>query len=262
MISHDQVLITTALSFSQETRALAEKIAMETGLEFVSRDTYSIRDLLTRYNRSMALVVGVDRFSLINHDGTAFRYHPNMAILRVRSLISGHGDKISGVLDISPGDTVLDCTCGMASDATVISYLVGEDGTVMALEASPLLAVIVKHSLGSFRYKNDLVTRAMRRIVVENATYQNILPKMASRSWDIVYFDPMFTTSIQGNQSFNLVRMLGSYQPLQSEHIEEALRVAKRCVVVKDRAPGRRLVELGIPIMSRSKRVFYGKLAK
>ncbi len=155
---------------------------------------------------------------------------------------------------------MLDCTCGLGADAIVATHAVGEDGVVVAVEASTLLEAVVSHGMKHYDNGFVLLTQAMRRVRVINARHESLLRLLPAASWDVVYFDPMFASTIDAAKGLDLVRMLASTAPPSRDVIAEAGRVARRSVVVKDRAPGELLRALGIPVVSETQRIWYGKL--
>ena len=70
----------------------------------------------------------------------------------------------------------------------------------------------------------------------------------------------MFVSTIGAAKGLDLVRMLASGGAPTRDIISEARRVASRCVIVKDRAPGLLVRALDVPVVSRTQRVWYGRL--
>ena len=87
-----------------------------------------------------------------------------------------------------------------------------------------------------------------------------VLGACVDDSWDVVYFDPMFESTIDTARGLDVVRLFASSGTPDPTLIAEARRVARRCVIVKDRAQGRLLEALGVPVVSRAKSVRYGRL--
>jgi hypothetical protein len=67
----------------------------------------------------------------------------------------------------------------------------------------------------------------------------------------LVLFDPMFRSPRPEPGGFDVLRRLALPRPLSRAALDEARRVARRCVVVKDGAPGWDLARLGlVPLAS------------
>lgn len=255
-----KIVLTTPLSPSPEIIKNALELADKTGLSYCERGNNTISVLVQRYSADAAIVADLKSIRLV-HNSKSYGFHPNMAMLRVDSLISGKSDRFIDVAGIKPGDKVLDCTCGLGSDAIVASYVVGEKGEVTAIEASPTLAAIVSSGLTNYSHEKKLILdEAMKRIKVINKDSALVLAELETDSWDIVYFDPMFDNTWSGAHGLDIVRSLASYDLPSLNTFREARRVASRNVLIKDRAPGKFLEKMNIPVVSKSKKVWYGVL--
>ena len=162
-------------------------------------------------------------------------------------------------LDLGEGDRVLDTTCGLGSDAIVASHVVGRTGHVLALEKSEVLSAMVREGLRIYEHRTPEVTDAMRRVEVVAGDARSFLSAQPDRSWDVVYFDPMFSGTVQASLGLEVVRRLAYHDEIDEETILDACRVARRCVAMKDRAPGRQLQALGFGDVSSRGRIYYGK---
>jgi hypothetical protein len=166
------------------------------------------------------------------------QYHPGMALHRVAGLRRRDPDTMVTAMELQPGDRVLDCTAGLASDAVVASYAVGPQGRVECLESEASIALLLKAGLRNYPGQGLELTNAMRRVHVRLAEYRQALHCYPPASFDVVYFDPMFTAPVQESSSIAPLRPLANYTALSVEAIDQATRVARRYVVVKDRRDG------------------------
>jgi predicted methyltransferase len=157
---------------------------------------------------------------------------------------------------LRPGDAVLDATLGLGADALVAAAACGPAGRVVALEGSPVLAAWVTEGL------RRLAVEPARRIEVRAGEHLAALTALPPRSFDVVAFDPMFRHARAQPGGFDLVRALADGRPLQAAALEQARRVARRWVVVKDGAPGWDLARLGLtPLPSaRGAHRYYGRI--
>ncbi len=71
-------------------------------------------------NCSYFVVVKKDKI-VITDGVTELFWHPNMALLKIKSLKNGEIDPIIKAMDLISNDSVLDCTLGFATDALVIA---------------------------------------------------------------------------------------------------------------------------------------------
>jgi len=258
-LAEANVLVTTPRSPTIEEEESAAELADLLGSSFYAREGRTLNSLVRRHNMAAAIVVGSREIRLV-YKGRNYGFHPNMAMHRVTALRAMEKDRLVEVAELKSGDKFLDCTCGLGSDAVVAAYAIGKNGMVSALEVSAILAVIVRYGLLNYQHKESAMVEAMRRVTVVTEDYVNFLPVQEEDSWDVVYFDPMFETTIADAKGLDIVRMLGSHDLPSLDIINEARRVAKRSVVIKDRSPGKFLNATDIPVVSKSKRVWYGRL--
>jgi len=248
-------VVTTSLSPTSQMKSLAQDLAARLGLPLVYRRSRGLVDTIAR--GTAAIVVEADGLA-VRVGGSSLKFHPNAAKLRVVQLSRGNRDRMVSVMQLLAGDRVLDCTCGLAADATVASFAVGQSGAVHALEASALLAAIVSIGMQTYEDPLDELVQAMRRVKVINARYQDFLRSAGDSEYDVVYFDPMFDVTYADSTGLDLVRITGVEGSPGAEDIKEAARVARRCVVMKDRSPGDRLRSLGFTVKSPGKKVCFG----
>lgn len=252
--------VTTTLRPRPQECATARGIAAATGCPYVPRGRDALAQAAGRAGRAGLLVVERTELSLWVA-GRRFRYHPNMAKLRVLALQQRKRDALIAAMQLAPGGSVLDCTCGLGADAIVASWVVRPAGRVCALEASPLLALLVERGLASCALDDppDLVP-AMRRVEVCCADFARYLRGEADDAWDVVYFDPMFAETIADSEGLDLVRCLAEGGGPSPADLDQARRVARRRVVMKDRQPGHALAHLGFAKVEGGRRVCYGVL--
>ncbi|MFT5087573.1 MAG: 16S rRNA (guanine1516-N2)-methyltransferase [Candidatus Latescibacterota bacterium] len=236
----------------------AEDIARALGCPYWPRSEGSLEDFAAAHTLDVLVVVGRHDIALWAH-GHYLRYHPNAAALRIINLTHGRGDTLNELMQLEPGDRVLDCTCGLGADAISAAHSVGQRGHVLALEASPLLALLVRRGMATYQHPTTAaITLAMRRVYIKNERYQDLLPSLADHSFDIVYFDPMFSQTIDLANGLDLVRSFAQAGGPSPGDIQQARRVARRYVIMKDRMPGRALSELGFSLVKKSRRFGYG----
>ena len=101
---------------------------------------------------------------------------------------------------------------------------------------------------------------AMRRVEVARADYGNFLRGEADDAWDVVYFDPMFATTVVAARGLDMVRRLARAGGPTSADLDQARRGARRRVGMKDCLPGQELDRLGFTPIQRGRRVCYGTL--
>ncbi len=111
-------------------------------------------------------------------------------------------------------------------------------------------------------FDDFILDPAARRIEVRCLEHGALLSALPDRCFDVVVFDPMFRRARAQAPAFDVVRRFADPRPLEAAVLEQARRVARRWVVVKDGAPGWDLARLGLtPLPSkRGARRLYARL--
>lgn len=254
------MIVTTSYNPAPSLIRKAEQFAGDLGARAVSRRNLTVPKLQRRYRVRDVLVVTEQGLRCYRDDQPPLFFHPSMTYLRIMRLLEGQQEEpLLQLADIRPGDTVIDCTAGLCSDAILFSYAVGENGKVMAVEADPLISLIAREGLMSYETDLPAVNEAMRRISVIRGHHLDILRQQADRSADVIYFDPMFAAPLEESASILPLRSFAYDQPLSQEAIREAKRVARRTIVLKERRGSSLFAELGFDIDQRvNAKIAYG----
>ncbi len=258
-----QTIITTERKESQDSMILAEKISNSYGIPFVKRKSYSVETLQEMHNAKFVLVVKKGLINLSTPEGEMF-FHPNMAHLRVKNLRFGTNglrrDNMVEAMGLEAGMSVFDCTLGYGADAIVASFAVGETGSVTGIESSPLIYLVTSYGLGHFHAENYPIQEAMRRINTVNAEALEYLKAQGDKSVDVVYFDPMFRYPLKDSKNLNPLREAANHSAISEELLQEACRVAKSRVVMKENARSKEFARLGFDKIMGGKysKVHYG----
>lgn len=229
----NRVVISTAgrPDVLSQSRATAAKQAL--GYEVIPRNKRSVETLMATYE-SDVLIAGKERYELYRRSmSEPFFFHPDTAAFRLKRLMKGEKDPLVEACQLSPGNSFLDCTLGLATDSIVASFAVGVSGEVKGIEADPDVAFITAAGLAQFEPKFQELQDSMRRISVLQGSAISVLSKLPDHSWDVIYLDPMFTHTIVESTSFAPLKQAGVQGGLTEEWITEAIRVASRRVVVK-----------------------------
>jgi 16S rRNA (guanine1516-N2)-methyltransferase len=252
------VIVTTGFDPSEETRRHAEELAAQFSLPLVDRREDSLQELRRRYNVSAILVVTARGVRLETPDRQTFFFHPNTAAFRIKRLLRGDTDTMLAACQIQPGDEVLDCTLGLGADAIVFAHAVGSAGRVVGIESERLIALLVADGLRHWPTGSEALRRAMRRVEVLVGDHLNVLAKLPDRSFDVVYFDPMFERTVESSTGIAGIREYANEASLSEEAVRQALRVARRRVVLKEGKAGRHYQRFGFtPYRARGKQVVY-----
>ena len=228
-----EFIITTITKVNTDLIYQAQALAQKLNKKFVTRNNLSLERLKQDNNVDNILIFTKDGLKAHTSQGDLF-FHLNMAQLRILTLNRNQKDHMVEAMDLKPKMSVLDCTLGLGTDATVASYIVGENGKVVGLESATLIYLITKYGLANFNHDNIAINHSLRRIESFNLHYLDYLKAQGDNSFDIVYFDPMFRKPIQDSANFKPMRAIANMEQLQSKALVEALRVAKKRVVIKE----------------------------
>ncbi|MGI6083345.1 MAG: class I SAM-dependent methyltransferase [Limnochordia bacterium] len=238
------VAVTTSRRSTPVDIRRATRYARALHVPYIPRAGHSLAQVIELAAQSLqrpvtgTLVVTEERLSVWTPGVGVLYYHPGMAHHRVAALRRGGSDHMVEAMQLRPGDHVLDCTAGLASDAVVCAHVVGPTGRVLALESVGVLALLLKEGLSHYSGDSKALNAAMRRVRVRHIDHREFLASCQPASFDIVYFDPMFSEPVAASHGIAPLRPLANYAPLTDETLSMASTVARRCVVVKDRRDG------------------------
>ena len=241
----------------------AETLAMELNIPILLRDNKGIGKLMQQHELDVLLIEEDDCLTAHWLDGQSLTYHPGMSVPRIKHIKDGEQEMLATVMDLSLGNAVLDCTMGMASDAVTVSFLVGEFGSVTALESSEVIYAITRYGLRHWHTDSVPMRQAMKRVQPMHVNYEqylNDLAKTDSKAFDIIYFDPMFERPIMESSGIAPLRKEADYAPLTQEILELARTLCKKRVVVKHRVGTLNHLEFDARLGGKYSNLAYGVL--
>ncbi|MFY9175402.1 MAG: class I SAM-dependent methyltransferase [Peptococcia bacterium] len=230
----------------------AKRIAKELAIDYVPREGHSLLSLYKLYDLNFLLVVEKERI-ILRSQNSEFFWHPNMATLRLQALRRGKKDPMVEAMGLHEADQLLDCTFGLGADALVAAYIIGPSGTITGLESSPLIYFITKNGLENYGGEDIHLKALISPITILNQNYQEYLSSLPDKSYDIVYFDPMFRQGQEKSVGLQGLRPLANQEPLSIEAVREALRVARKRVVLKESRYSQEFERLGVTRISGGK---------
>ncbi|MBO4126505.1 class I SAM-dependent methyltransferase [Streptococcus suis] len=218
-----KVIVTTSLGMDGHLVQKAKRLAEDLGIVYCERRKQAVKVLLKQADA--VLVVYKDRLVFEQKEGRKLFFHPDTAILRIKS---GRDP----LLELIGPDkhTVLDCTMGLASDSIVLA---SAGHRVTALESSKLVHFIVSRGLQEFDSGNEAVNQAMRSIQTIWTDSLTYLQSQADQSADGIYVDPMFSQEITESDNLDGLKPFANYSALSEEFLVEAKRVARRKIIIK-----------------------------
>ncbi|HEL9635028.1 TPA: class I SAM-dependent methyltransferase [Streptococcus suis] len=220
-----KTIVTTSLRMNQNLILQAREIAEQLNLDYQDRRKKSVQSILAETEADAVLVVYQDQLVLEEKNGQRFFFHPDTAILRIKS---GRDP----LLELLGPDkhTVLDCTMGLASDGIVLA---SAGHQVTALESSQLIHFMVSRGLKEFDSGNDAVNQAMRSIQTIWTDSLTYLLTQADQSVDVIYVDPMFSQEIKESDNLDGLKPFANYSALSEDFLKECRRVARKKIIIK-----------------------------
>ncbi|HEL2383384.1 TPA: class I SAM-dependent methyltransferase [Streptococcus suis] len=220
-----KIIVTTSLRMNHDLILQAREIAEQLNLDYQDRRKRSAQSILEKTEANAVLVVYQGQLVLEEKNGQRFFFHPDTAILRIKS---GRDP----LLELLGPDkhTVLDCTMGLASDSIVLA---SAGHQVTASESSQLIHFMVSRGLKEFDSGNEAVNQAMRSIQTIWTDSLTYLQSQADQSVDVIYVDPMFSQEIEESDNLNGLKPFANYTALSEEFLSECRRVARKKVIIK-----------------------------
>ncbi|MGD2196941.1 class I SAM-dependent methyltransferase [Lysinibacillus fusiformis] len=226
-------IVTTAGRPDDVSMALAAFACQTLGATFEPRKKRSVRKMSEAFQANI-IVAGKNRYDYYAYGvEEPFFFHPNSAAFRLKRIARGEAEPFLEATQLQLGDTVLDCTLGLAADAMLAAYIVGETGRIVGLEANPNVAFIVGQGMQTYDTTELPLTACMRQIEVVQSEAVRYLKTLPANAFDVVYMDPMFEEAIEESNNFEALRRAGEHVTLTDEWVQEAKRVAKKRVVLK-----------------------------
>ncbi|UQZ37184.1 SAM-dependent methyltransferase [Paenibacillus sp. PK3_47] len=253
------MIITTGFDPNPEIILRARRLAEHTGTAFAPRGRLSIPKMAERYGDAEILVILQEAVRLITPDMPAMEFHPSMGFVRAKRILKGEPDPIIEAAAMEPGDSVLDCTAGLGSDSLLFSVYGGESSSVTALESSLPLYALLLEGMREYVSGQPKVNEALRRIRVVHSDHLQYLRSQPDKSVDIVYFDPMFRVPLTDSSAISPLRQFANDAALSPESVAEAVRVARKTVLLKEKALSGEFARLGFTELLRgSSKTSYG----
>ncbi|WP_413381450.1 class I SAM-dependent methyltransferase [Alkalihalobacillus sp. 1P02AB] len=251
------MIVTTVRKNAQRLEPKAKELASLLQAPFMSRGGDSVETLQRRFEQEV-IVVGSEKIQFFPKDSAdPFFYHPNSAFVRIKQIEKKQLEPLKAASDLQAGMSFLDCTLGLASDSLVAQYLVGESGRVIGVEENFVIATLVQIGLNSWTDGRADLLDLMKKITVKHAHHLDYLKEQPDNSFDVVYFDPMFEQAILESKGISGLRSLAHYGTISEEAIQEAKRVAKHRVVLKDHWQSSRFSQFQFSVLKRGHAAFH-----
>ncbi|WP_019910671.1 class I SAM-dependent methyltransferase [Paenibacillus sp. HW567] len=256
------MIITTGFDPIPEIVLRAQSLAERTGTEYAPRGKFSMTKLVEHYRDEEILVVLQEAVRLITPDMPLMEFHPSMGFVRAKRIIRGEVDPMLEAAGMVPGDSVLDCTAGLGGDSLLFAVHGGGNSVVTALESSLPLYALLFEGMSHYISGQKKVNEALRRVHVVHSDHLAYLQAQPDKSVDIVYFDPMFRVPLTNSAAISPLRQFANAAALSPESVAEAVRVARKTVLLKEKALSGEFSRLGFTELLRaSAKTSYGVIS-
>lgn len=251
--------ITTGEKESASLVERARNLAQTTGGTYVRRNKMSLPMLIEHYGAEEVLIVLQGKVRLFRKDSPLLEFHPSMGFVRAKRILRGEPDPMLEAGAVNEGDTIIDCTAGLGTDALVFSVAVGKSGRVIACESSLPLYTLLVEGMSQYETIKPAVNEAFRRIELRHANHLDLLRSLPDQSCDTVYFDPMFREAMMDSSGIKPLRNYANHNALDEQSIVEARRVARKRVVMKEKRGSAEFTRLGFEVHDRGNaKTLYG----
>ncbi|MGT2756478.1 class I SAM-dependent methyltransferase [Streptococcus ovuberis] len=247
----NDIVITTSFKLAEEKLKEAKNLAEELEIPYIARQKQGLMKVIGE--KEGALVLYRERLVYQDRSGQVFFFHPDTATLRLKA----DRDPLLELVGQTP-KKVLDCTMGLATDSLVLA---GGGHLVTALESQWLTYTVVRYGLENGSYADGILNQAMSRLQVLHTESLAYLQAQESSSFDVIYFDPMFSETIPESDNLRSLASLANYGPLTEELLTEAKRVAREKIIFKGHFRDQTFETLGFKRHVRPNQKFhYGEI--
>jgi 16S rRNA (guanine1516-N2)-methyltransferase len=253
------MFITTAQQPNSTISLNAKKLAQELSCSYIHRGTSTLSQLKKKLGDDEILLVGNEGLKFVNKENPTLFFHPNLSHIRITSLLKGKKDRLIAVSNIREGDTVLDCTMGLATDSIVLSFALGNSGKIITIESETILYILAEEGLKNYVSSVREINEAMRRVTTIHADHLEYMRSLPDKSFDVVYFDPMFRRPAK-TIALTPLRSIANMSAITKEAIIEAKRIARKKIVMKENKNSEEFERLGFRLQNHTadSKVDYG----
>ncbi len=225
-----KIAVTVGKNNSQQLLINAVQWSEELDLPYIERPSKGTLEQLLQENNLDALIVSTIKGPILHSKAGNLFFHPSMGLLRIANILKGKQDRLVQALGLKKSMKALDCTLGLGTDSLVMAYVAGK---VVALEASKAIAFVIGQGMKEYQTQDSSFRQALGNIEIINIDAQTYLQTLPEKSFDVIYFDPMFEKTITTSSNIKPLAHLACKQPLNKETINLAIKVARKKVVVK-----------------------------
>ena len=228
-----EVVVTTDRKPSFELVEDAKRLSEKLGTLYVKRRHKTIEEIKREFGKNVLVVKRDFNIVVYTLSGRRLFFHPGLFKIRLLNYLRTGHEAMIDAMNLREGDNVLDCNLGLGQDALLSAFVSKRE--VVGVEKDPVIAEMVRRGLRTYVPKGKLkvAAGAFKRIVIVVGDNYEYLRKQGDKSFDIVYFSPMFINPKWHCDVMAPMREVAVKDFLTSELLEEAERVARKRVVIK-----------------------------
>jgi 16S rRNA (guanine1516-N2)-methyltransferase len=228
-----EVVVTTDRKPSREMIEEAEKLSEKLGAPLVKRRHLTINAIRKKYGKNVLVVNRDLTLTLHTLKGQKLFFHPGLFKIRLLNYLKTGKEAMIEAMDLKEGETVLDCNLVLAQDALLSAFV--SKRKVVGVEKDSVIYEIVKRGLERYKPKGKLEIAKFAFKLIEPHLSDNyeFLKKLPDKSFDVVYFSPMFVKPKWHCDVMSPFREVAPKDFVTPEVLKEAERVARKRVVIK-----------------------------
>lgn len=228
-----EVVVTTDRKPTPEMVREAERLSEKLEAPLVKRRHNTVNAIKKRFGKNVLVVNRDLTFTLHTLKGQKLFFHPGLFKIRLLNYLAGGKEAMVEAMDLKEGDTVLDSNLGLAQDALMAAFVSKRE--VIGVEKDPVIYEIVKRGLEKYKPKGklkvaDFAFKLIKPVLEDNYEF---LKSQPDKSYDIVYFSPMFVKPKWHCSVMSPFREVAVKDFVSPETLKEAERVARKRVVIK-----------------------------
>ncbi len=228
-----EIVVTTERKPKASVVADAKRLSRLFNAPYVPRRHRSIEDIKGEFGKNVLVVKGDLNLTVYTLSGKRLFFHPGLFKIRLLNYLRTEHEAMVDAMNLKEGDSVLDCNLGLAQDALLSAFV--SRRRVVGVEKDPVIAEMVRRGLKTYkpRGKLEVASFAFNLIDVNVSDNFDFLKRQEDRSFDVVYFSPMFIKPKWHCDVMAPMREVAVKDFLTRSVIDEAERVARKRVVIK-----------------------------
>lgn len=206
----------------------AELVARRCGTHYTPKRG-SFAQMWERHHAGLLYIVGRERERIADPTQHLF-VNPGMFFARLES--ARNNPLLTAITNGVTPASLLDLTTGLGQELLFLSSAF-PDTQIEGCEASPIVFSLLEEGFARMQREEAAWSEAASRVTIHLTEALTHLRGLPDQHIDVIYMDPMFTVPQAAPPGYHLLRCAAHHQQAGEDLLEEALRVARRHVVLK-----------------------------